>query len=95
MYATPFLYYINMQDLWRDLPIAPKCSAKSTKTQCKKHQNAVRNVPKRSAKCTKTQGDLHQNAVQIAPKRRTRWGKWRVQVHIYALGLERFIMTFE
>ena len=35
------------------------------------------------------------NAVQNAAKRRARWGKWRVRVHINALELERFIMTFE
>ena len=59
------------------------------------HQNAVQNVPKRSAKCTKTQGEMQQNAVQNAPKRGVIWGKWCAQVHINALGLERFIMTFD
>ena len=38
---------------------------------------------------------MHQNAMQNAPKRRVIWGKWRAQVHINALELERFIMTFE
>ena len=28
-------------------------------------------------------------------KRGVIWGKWRAQVYINALGMERFIMTFE
>jgi len=60
--CNPIFYYINMQVLWRDLPIAPKRSAKCTKTQCKMHQNTMQNAAKRSAKCTKTQGKMYQNA---------------------------------
>ena len=60
--GNPIFYYINMQSLWRGLPFAAKRSAKCSKTQCKMHQNAVRNVPKRSAKCSKTRGKMHQNA---------------------------------
>lgn len=36
--------------------------ANCTKTQCKMHQNAVRNAPKRRAICTKMRGKMHQNA---------------------------------